>query len=123
MDSLRTYAAPYEDDADGGEAGDPAAALLRLDAAERHAALTEQAQRLLHQDPPSATDIRMYNMMLTRESTVEVGHPALSFPLAVFVYVYVTGYHPFGYGGWIVRVERLLQSSKVPQVDLSTLPS
>ena len=71
MDSLRTYAAPFEDDADGGQAADPLT-MLAQDAAERHAALTEQAQQLLHQDAPSATDIRMYNMMLMRESTVQV---------------------------------------------------
>ena len=77
VDSLRTYAPAYEDDADGGQQGEPAAlrdpaAMALQGATERHAALTEQAQRLLHQGGPSATDIRMYNMMLTRESTVQV---------------------------------------------------
>ncbi len=36
--------------------------------AARHAALTEQAQRLMQQERPSVTDLRMYNMMMTRES-------------------------------------------------------
>ena len=73
MDSLRSYAPVYEDDADGGELREPAAAMQEdATAAERHATLTEQAQRLLHEDSPSATDLRMYNMMLTRERTVQV---------------------------------------------------
>ena len=75
MSSLRTYAPQYEEDADEGDPRDPAAVpqhAFQQESAARHAALTEQAQRLMQQERPSVTDLRMYNMMMTRESILHV---------------------------------------------------
>jgi hypothetical protein len=41
------------------------------DAVQRHAALAEQAQQLLQDTGPTATDMRMYNMMCTREAIAQ----------------------------------------------------
>lgn len=75
VSSLRTYAPQYEEDADEGDPRDPAAVpqhAFQQESAARHAALTEQAQRLMQQERPSVTDLRMYNMMMTRESILQV---------------------------------------------------
>ena len=105
VDSLRSYAPPYEDDADGAELREPAAAMQQdadVAAAERHATLTEQAQRLLHQDSPSATDLRMYNMMLTRERTVQVSAQPFPCQLLWLCIAYICS------GDWYRRMRVML---------------
>ena len=80
--ALRTYAPPYESDTDAEEAQEPhgAASEAPRTAVERHAELTQRAERLLREEGPTATDMRMYNMMLTRETIAQVspaGHVCL----------------------------------------------
>lgn len=76
VNSLRSYAPPPDEDRGAGE---PSMAPLGDGAAvQRHtAALTEQAQRLLQDTGPTATDMRMYNMMCTREAIAQVKNPIL----------------------------------------------
>ena len=71
--ALRTYAPPYESDTDAEEAQEPqgAAPEAPRTAGERHAELTQRAERLLREEGPTATDMRMYNMMLTRETIAQ----------------------------------------------------
>lgn len=89
MNSLRRYAPPYEHDAE--EARELPAMVVGI--TERHAALTEQAERLLRDEAPTTTDLRMYNMMLNRETIVQAGPPlfGLSDPLACFPSVNAQG--------------------------------
>ena len=76
VNSLRSYAPPPDEDTGAGEPS--MAPLGDGDAAQRHAALTEQAQRLLQDTGPTATDMRMYNMMCMREAIAQVDFPMLS---------------------------------------------
>ena len=72
--ALRTYAPPYEADTDAEEAQEPPGAApveAPRTAAERHAELTQRAEHLLRGEGPTATDMRMYNMMLTRETIAQ----------------------------------------------------
>ena len=80
--ALRTYAPPYESDTDAEEAQEPqgAAPEAPRTVVERHAELTQRAERLLREEGPTATDMRMYNMMLTRETIAQAssaGHVCL----------------------------------------------